>query len=318
MDVIALHQAGFENAVASCGTSLTPEQVRTISKYTDTVILSQDADEAGRKAVDKSIGLFGTVGVKVKVINFTGAKDPDEFIKKFGADRFKALIEGAETDTEYKLLLAREKYDLTSNAGRADYVGEAARILSALDPVKRDIYASEIAEQTKVSKTAILSECKRYAGRRERRAKREINRSAMQMRDEKDKINPEKARYKAAALAEERVIAVLINHPDFLRTVEERLTKEDFVTAFNRHIFTVLKDRIAAGNSIHMSAMAQVLTAEELSVLTGLEALGRGLSHPKQECLESIGTLKTEKQKTLKPNPDDLSDDEFRELFNNS
>ena len=318
MDVIALHQAGFENAVASCGTSLTPEQVRTISKYTDTVILSQDADEAGRKAVDKSIELFSTVGVKVKVINFTGAKDPDEFIKKFGADRFKALIEGAETDTEYKLLLAREKYDLTSNAGRADYVDEAARILSALDPVKRDIYASDIAEQTKVSKAAIISECKRLAGRRERRAKREINRSAMQMRDEKDKINPEKARYKAAALAEERVIAVLINHPDFLHTVEQQLTAEDFVTAFNRHIFTVLKDRIAAGNSIHMSAMAQVLTAEELSVLTGLEALGRGLSHPKQECLESIGTLKTEKQKTLKPNPDDLSDDEFRELFNNS
>ena len=197
-------------------------------------------------------------------------------------------------------------------------MGEAARILSALDPVKRDIYASEIAEQTKVSKTAILSECKRYAGRRERRAKREINRSAMQMRDEKDKINPEKARYKAAALAEERVIAVLINHPDFLRTVEERLTEEDFVTAFNRHIFTVLKDRIAAGNSIHMSAMAQVLTAEELSVLTGLEAFGRGLSHPKQECLESIETLKAEKQKTLKPNPDDLSDDEYRELFNNA
>ena len=260
----------------------------------------------------------GRLGVKVKVLNITGAKDPDEFIQKFGADRFKALIEGAETDTEYKLLLAKAKYDLSSNAGRADYVSEAAQILAALDPVKRDIYASDIAEQTKVSKTAILSECKRLAGKQARKAKREMNRSAMLMRDDKDKINPEKGRYKAAALAEERVIAVLINHPDFLRTVQERLTPEDFVTAFNRHIFTSLADRIAEGKSIHMSAMAQVLTAEELGVLTGLEAVGRGLSHPKQECLESIDTLKAEKQKVLKPNPDDLSDDEFRELFYNA
>lgn len=317
MDVIALHQAGFENAVASCGTSLTPEQVRTIAKYTDTVVLSQDADEAGRKAVDKSIALFGTVGIKVKVVSFSGAKDPDEYIQKFGADRFRALLEGAETDTEYKLLLAKNKYDLSLPAQLADYVNEAARILSELDPVTREIYASEIAQQTKVSKQAILSECKRFAAKRMRTQKRQMNREVMRMGDEKDKINPEKRRHKAAALAEERVIAVLINHPDLLHTIDANLTEDDFVTSFNKHIFSVVATRLREGKSIHLSAVAQELTQEELSVLAGLEAVGKQLRSPARECLESITTLKEEKLKLLQPDLEHMSDEEFRKLFEN-
>ncbi|MBQ6381299.1 MAG: DNA primase [Clostridia bacterium] len=317
MDVIALHQAGFENAVASCGTALTPEQVRTIAKYTDTVILSQDADEAGRKAVDKSIALFGEVGIKVKVLNVQGAKDPDEYIQKFGADRFKALLEGAETDTEYKLLLAKQKYDLTSPAQLADYVGEAARILSELSPVKRDIYASEIAEQTKVSKQAILSESKRFAGKAARTKRREMNRSAMQMQDDKDKINPEKRRHKAAALAEEHIIAVLMNHPDCIRTVSANLTEEDFVTAFNRHIFAVITRRIREGKSLNLSAVAQELSEEELGTLAGLEAMGKSLGNPQRELLECITTLKEEKLKLVQPDLAHMSDEEFRKLFEN-
>ena len=317
MDVIALHQAGFENAVASCGTALTPEQVRVIAKYTDTVILSQDADEAGRKAVDKSIALFSDVGIKVRVLNIQGAKDPDEFIQKFGADRFKALIEGAETDTEYKLLLAKQKYDLSSPAQLADYVGEAARILSELSPVKRDIYASEIAEQTKVSKQAILSESKRYARKVGRTKRREINRSAMQMQSEKDKINPEKRRYKAAALAEERIIAVLLCHPDLCAAAQAALGDDDFVTAFNKHIYAVVTRRIQAGESLQLSSLGQELTMEEVGALAGLEAMGKTLSNPQQELRESIATLKEEKRKLLKPDLAAMSDEEFRKLFEN-
>ena len=317
MDVIALHQAGFENAVASCGTSLTREQVRTIAKYTDTVILSQDADEAGRKAVDKSIALFGEVGIKVKVLNFTGAKDPDEFIQKFGADRFKALLEGAETDIEYKLLIAKDKYDLSSAAQKADYVSEAAKILSEADPVKRDIYASKISEQTSVSKEAILGECKRFARKKRSSQRREMNRAVMSMGDDKDKINPEKRRYKAAAIAEERVIAVLLAHPDLLHTVDANLGCDDFVTAFNRHIFSVVTEHIREGKALQLTAFAEQLSNDEMSVLAGLEVLGRSLSNPKRECMESITTLKEEKLKQLKPDLENLSDEEFRELFEN-
>lgn len=317
MDVIALHQAGFTNAVASCGTSLTVEQVRTISKYTDTVILSQDADEAGRKAVDKSIALFSEVGIKVKVLNFSGAKDPDEFIKKFGADRFKALLEGAETDIEYRLLIAKGKYDLSSDSQKAEYVSEAAKLLSEVDPVKRDIYASKISEQTSVSKQAIVSESERLARKRRYSKRREVKNAVMRMADEKDKINPEKRRNKAAALAEERIIAVLLCHPDLLPNTEKNLSEDDFVTVFNKHIFTSLVSRIKEGKSLTMSAFSQVLTDDELSVLAGLEARGRSLSNPERECMESINTLKEQKRLSERPDLETISDEEFRALFEN-
>ena len=317
MDVIALHQAGFTNAVASCGTSLTSEQVRTISKYTDTVILSQDADEPGRKAVDKSISLFSEVGIKVKVLNFSGAKDPDEFIKKFGAERFKALLEGAETDIEYKLFIAKEKYDLSSDSQKADYVSEAARLLSDVDPVKRDIYASRISEQTSVSKQAIISESERFAKKRRYSKRREVNNAVMRMADEKDKINPEKRQNKAAALAEERIISVLLCHPDLLAIVEKNMSEDDFVTAFNKRIFSSLAGRIKEGRSLSMSAFSQDLTDDELGVLAGLEAKGRSLSNPQRECVESIKTLKEQKRLSEMPNLESISDEEFRALFEN-
>ncbi len=318
MDVIALHQAGFENAIATCGTAITPEMARTVSKYTDTVILSQDADEAGRKAVNKSIEIFSQVGIKVRVLNIKGAKDPDEFIQKFGADRFKALIEGAETDTEYKLFLAKQKYDTDTSAGLADYVTEAAKILAEADNVKRDIYASKLAEETKVAKSAILSESRRFQKQNEKKKIKQTNRQVMSMQNDADKINPQKRQYKSAAIAEERIIAVLINHPDLIRTISANISEEDFVTVFNKHIFKALCEHINQGESLNMSAFGEELTPEEHGVLAGLEARGRTLTNPKMECLESITTLKEEKLKLIKPDLDNMSDEEFRNLFSNN
>lgn len=316
MDAIALHQAGFTNAVACCGTALTSEQVRIIERYTDTVFLSQDADEAGRKAVNKSITLFNNAGLNVKVINFTGAKDPDEFIKKFGAARFKALLEGAENDIEYKLFIEREKYDLTVPSGRAEYVSAAAQVLAQTSAIKQDIYASDIANQTKVSKDAILSEIKRSYRKRKQVQTNAANRQMMRMEDDKDKINPEKRAHKRAALAEERIIAVLMSNPDLIHTIDANITEDDFVTAFNRNIFSAVAKRLRESRSVSLSVLSSDLTQEEIGVLAGLESISKGMDNPKRECTDSIATLKEEKLKLVKPDFDTMSDDEFRELFN--
>lgn len=108
MDVIALHQAGFTNAVACLGTALTKEQANLLSRYADEIILSYDADEAGQKATARALGIFGTTGMEIKVLRLTGGKDPDEIIKKYGAQRFRDIINGAANDTEYRLLRARQ------------------------------------------------------------------------------------------------------------------------------------------------------------------------------------------------------------------
>lgn len=316
MDVIALHQAGFTNAVATCGTALTMEQVHLISRYTSLVFLSQDEDEAGRKAVDKSIAMCREAGVNIKVLKYEGAKDPDEFIKKFGKERFKGLIEGATNDIEYKLFLEKEKYDLTNPSQRGDYLTSAAKILAGIDPVKRDIYASILAEETKVDKSAIINECKRFYKKNKSKEKTAFTKQVMRMEAENANINPEKKLHKRAALAEERIISVLINHPDLIRTIDANITQDDFITAFNKHIFVTIAQRLRQDKSISLSVLSPELTQEELGILAGFEAKGRSFTNPKRECAESIETLKEEKLKLVKPDLEKISDEEFRNLFN--
>ena len=130
MDVISMHQAGIDTAVCACGTALTPEQVRLISEYADEVILSYDSDEAGQKATLRSLELFRNSPVKVGVLQIPGAKDPDEYIKKYGAERFKTLLDGVGNALDFRLGRLRSQYDLAQDAQRLEYVKEAVNMLA--------------------------------------------------------------------------------------------------------------------------------------------------------------------------------------------
>lgn len=158
MDVISMHEAGFDTAVCACGTALTPEQVKLLTEYADEVVLSYDSDEAGQKATERSLALFSGTNLQVRVLNIPGAKDPDEFIRTYGRDRFEAVLEGTATPLEFKLTKAVKKYDLRNDAQRLQYVDEAIGILagSAVSPTARDVYAGRIAEQTGIDKKAVL------------------------------------------------------------------------------------------------------------------------------------------------------------------
>ena len=122
MDTIALHQAGFTNSIACLGTALPDEQVNLVSRYADEVLLSYDSDEAGQKAVQRAITAFSRVGVKVRVLQLSGGKDPDEILRTYGPERFRSLIDGASNDIEFKLLKAREGLDLASDDGKLKYL----------------------------------------------------------------------------------------------------------------------------------------------------------------------------------------------------
>lgn len=169
-----MHEAGFDTAVCACGTALTPEQVKLLTEYADEVVLSYDSDEAGQKATERSLALFSGTNLQVRVLNIPGAKDPDEFIRTYGRDRFEAVLEGTATPLEFKLAKAVKKYDLRNDAQRLQYVDEAIGILagSAVSPTARDVYAGRIAEQTGIDKKAVLVQLEsavRGAGRRARR-----------------------------------------------------------------------------------------------------------------------------------------------------
>ena len=158
MDVISMHEAGFDTAVCACGTALTAEQVKLLTEYADEVVLSYDSDEAGQKATERSLGLFASTNLRVKVLSIPGAKDPDEYIKKYGRDRFEALLEGTANPTEFELNKLRSQFDLKSDGGRMEYLNRAVGILAG-NPnlVAQDVYAGRLAEETNVSKTAILN-----------------------------------------------------------------------------------------------------------------------------------------------------------------
>ena len=147
MDVIALHQAGFTNAVAALGTAVTQPQAKLLHKYADRVILSQDGDEAGQKSIARSIPIMKAEGLDVKVLALTGAKDPDEFIRQFGPERFKRLLEGSSNDIEYSLLRIEGKYDIATDDGRLHYLREACEYLSGLGNLEREVYAGRIADK---------------------------------------------------------------------------------------------------------------------------------------------------------------------------
>ena len=125
MDVISMHEAGFDTAVCACGTALTAEQAKLLSEYADEVVLSYDSDEAGQKATERSLGIMANTPMKVSVLSYQGAKDPDEFIKKYGRERFEMLLNGTANPTEFQLKKAKAKYDLRSDDGRLSYIREA-------------------------------------------------------------------------------------------------------------------------------------------------------------------------------------------------
>ena len=281
IDVVSLHQAGFDSAVASLGTSLTAEQARLISRYTGEVVLCYDSDEAGRKAAVRGISLLEKLDLKVRVLQLSGAKDPDEFIKKFGADAFRNVLEGSAGQVEYRLKTVEEQNPPTTDEGKVDYLKAAAALLAGLpNQVEREVYAARVAERAGVSRTAVVSEVERLRSRRLRDARK---------REEKEQSRPAAAaqprqrgiRYDnpRSARAEEGLIRLLYLDPG-LAAGRELPAPEQFSSPLLGRFYAELLERIRSGERISVGVLAGRFTPEEMShftaVLGGTEDLSRG------------------------------------------
>jgi len=271
MDVIALHRAGFTNAIASLGTSLTEEQARIIRRYADEAVICYDSDEAGQRATQRAIPILKNTGLRVKVITVPGNKDPDEFMKSQGRDgplRFKQLLEAGGNDTEYQLEKIKAKYDLSTEDGKARYLREAAEtVLARMDRMERDIYAGRLSQETGVGRDNILDTAGRLAAQENRKKKRELIKSQQQVAAARTTQNREKERNLKAALAEEGIIAFLFRHQDRAAVLREKLPPEKFVTAWNRRVYDILLGKTIYGD-VSLAGLSEDLTADELSELT--------------------------------------------------
>ena len=275
MDVISLHQAGFDTAVAACGTALTADQVRLLGEYADEVVLCYDSDEAGQKATARSLGLFADSPVKVSVLNIPGAKDPDEFIKKYGRERFEQLLNGTANAIEYKLARVREKYDLARPADRVEYIREAIRLLAGrLTPTEREVYAGRLAEETDVAKANVMAQLDAAVRTARRKAQREKERELLTKSAGGDIRLPYNAPGGEKALgvanAEQQLVAALLRDPSLIPLAADRAKPENFLLEDMAAAYAALLKVYRQGAVPDLAALAATLpeaTVSRLSLL---------------------------------------------------
>ena len=254
MDVISLHQAGFTNTVAPLGTAFTIEQANLLARYTKEIVLMLDADAAGQKAVKRAAELLQNTGLSVRVVVVPDGKDPDEYIKKNGADRFSALLTGAVSDIEYKLLTAAAGIDLASDDGRLKYLAAAAEVIAGDDDIMaRDVYIGKMCEKYGVSRTALTAKVEEIRRKNRRIKKQKEITDIIRPKFTKDDINPERRSSPKGTAAEEILIAVLLKHPDLCEKAKSQLPPEKMITSLNRSIYQVITDSRLTSHFSHKS-----------------------------------------------------------------
>ncbi len=318
MDVIALHQAGFTNAVATLGTAVTPEQARIISRYAKTLYVSYDSDDAGRRADERAIRLLGEVGVEVKVLKVNGgAKDPDEYIKKYGSESFRKLMNGASGEIDYKLSSVMEKYNLDIPEEKLAMLKDACDIISGIySEMQREVYVLRLSEKTGVSRDAILSEIrKRDRIRKNSREKDLAKKSEEALRHFGDRVNPDAMKNVKGAEIEERILGILLLYPEYFAQLDDTvLNRDDFITPFSRRVYDEWK-RIAEtdGRDADLSLLNESFTPDEIGRIHRMYRARKALSVNDLSALcELCAALKKEKEKASLQKPADMSAEELK------
>lgn len=314
MDVIAMHQAGFTNAVAGCGTALTTEQVRLISRYAKEVILTYDADEAGQKALQKAMTLFDQTDVKVRIPALVGGKDPDEIIRTYGRDKFKGMLEGASNETEFRLLALRRQYNLATTQGKIDFIGGALQILATLPPVEQDLYVSRLSEELGVERQNMKVQLQDLVARQgNRREKREFKRIVQEnMRKTARETMATDASLRKLR-AEDRLISLLLRYPDCSRLCKD-FDPQWLTPGFAQRVFTLILQRLENGDGTELMDLRDRLTDDEMGRLSGIIARGGESADAKQEFSDCLQTIRAEQQKKQE-SAAGLDDQAFRDLF---
>lgn len=282
MDVIALHQAGIENAVATLGTSLTTEQAIVLKRYCDEVVVCYDADQAGQKATARAISILREAGLRIRILTVPDGKDPDEYIKNHGEQgtaRFRMLLEKSGSDVRFQLDTLRKRYNIDLTEQRVEYLTQASRLLAGLDnSIEQNVYLSELAQELNVDKAALKNQMHRYERQNRRDHQKQEQRYIQEhISARNDKINNEKFYNLRAANAEEALLALIMLNPDAADTVFSGVSKEQFITSFNRKVYEILKKHAMQGGEFSLTDISGEFSNDEVSSIAKILA-----SHPRE------------------------------------
>ena len=295
IDVVSLHQAGFDSAVASLGTSLTPEQARLLSRYTNEVIIAYDNDGAGIKASQRAIGILEKLDMKVKVLRVTGAKDPDEFIKTKGPDAFRNLLDGSENQIDYRLHAVTSKYDLTVDEQKVEFLKEASDLVARLPgAVERQVYSMRIASMAGVAENVVTSEVERLRKRLMNRAARSDERQIAKPSSVVANSVSMKYSNPESAAAEEGLIRVLYLEPEIASLVALP-GKEEFSSPELAQIYSSLLEKIRRGGALSIETLSDALSSDEMSLLVKILQRPERLSSSRKSAEDYIAKIRNQK-----------------------
>lgn len=316
MDVIAINQAGFEQVVATLGTALTAEQARIMAQYATEVVLCYDSDSAGQNATHRAINLLSEAGLHTRILKVQDAKDPDEYIRKFGATRFKLLLDNSGGAINFELARCREGLDLATEQGKFDFLRRTVQVLAGIrNEMEREVYLSRIAKEEEISLDILHSQVKAQLRKSYYTEKKQSWNAMMAKSSFRDELNPEAPQYQREAKAEEQILAYLFLHPDLLPEVEKRLKPEYFFTSLHRKIYEVFCERMPETDTFSVSMFRDACSDAEMGRITGIMAHNAEVALTADTLNDCIRLLLQAKEHE-KINADQLSDDDLLSIVN--
>lgn len=316
MDVIAINQAGFEQVVATLGTALTAEQARIMAQYATEVVLCYDSDSAGQNATHRAINLLSEAGLHTRILKVQDAKDPDEYIRKFGATRFKLLLDNSGGAINFELARCREGLDLATEQGKFDFLRRTVQVLASIrNEMEREVYLSRIAKEEEISPDVLHAQVKAQLRKSYYTEKKQSWNAMMAKSSFRDELNPEAPKYHREAKAEEQILAYLFLHPDLLPEVEKRLKPEHFFTSLHRKIYEVFCERMPETDTFSVSMFRGACSDAEMGRITGIMARNAEVALTADTLNDCIRLLLQAKEHE-KINADQLSDDDLLSIVN--
>ena len=319
MDVIALNQAGFTNAVATLGTALTNEQAVLMKRYADEVIICYDADGAGQKATARAIDILRNAGLPIKILTVPSGKDPDEFIRSKGENgpaAFKLLIEKCGNDIEYRLMKLKENYNLNTTDGKVAFLNEAVKIVATIEsPIERDVFASKLCTELEIDKNAFLEQISKVK-RRDRREniKKETRQIQAELNGQSDKINREHYKKPRSSSAEEALLVYLINNPDYANSISERVTPDKFSNSLIKRYYEYVLSKIKSGYE-PLTSVASDFNSDEVSYLYKLISTTIPAASTREAVEEYINVINEESNKLTSDKLADMSADDINDYI---
>ncbi len=319
MDVIALNQAGFTNAVATLGTALTNEQAVLMKRYADEVIICYDADGAGQKATARAIDILRKAGLPIKILTVPSGKDPDEFIRSKGENgpaAFKLLIEKCGNDIEYRLMKLKENYNLNTTDGKVAFLNEAVKIVATIEsPIERDVFASKLCTELEIDKNAFLEQISKVK-RRDRREniKKETRQIQAELNGQSDKINREHYKKPRSSSAEEALLVYLINNPDYANSISERVTPDKFSNSLIKRYYEYVLSKIKSGYE-PLTSVSSDFNSDEVSYLYKLISTTIPAASTREAVEEYINVINEESNKLTSDKLADMSADDINDYI---